>query len=619
MCVQALRDLASVDGVGIVATNGSPDRLTPPTEIGEDGTPHDSAFRPVIDAVIVIVDSAEMTGTHHVVGCGSGVIPDVAKSVPLTTGLRVPPVEDVVVARARVTAGDFVAERLTSEQRRIRETHAPIECEHLSLSHQLGRSHHPLGRQHVQTAEERPRVIGPHVPAHGESGAAGQVVVRRQSRFQGHAPTVQRLEAHEFRARTATRHHGRVSTSTDDRSPLHGTRVLDLTRVLAGPHCGRMLVDLGAEVVKIEPPDGDLTRFSSPRVGSLATYFIQQNAGKRCMSIDLSTPEGADLLIRLAEKSDVLVENYRAGVMDRLGLGPDVLRACNPRLVYASISGYGADGPWMHRRAYATVIGAESGLTRMQGESSGHFVNDPWSHADTYTALETTSAILAALLRRERTGTGDRIDVSMAETMLYVNEHAHDQLFDHPIDPQWIRSFRPGDYPILSVADGTVVVISGHPAERGTFEIMVRAMNRPHLLDDPRFADVETRLVNFEALRDQMIDWARSVPDADSFESICASLGLAVGVVRSVRELAESDWATARRVTTEVPDRLGGFIRVPSPPWHFTDAEVGTMGEPRYRGEDNRAVLKEFLGLADEEIDRLESRDVLSSRLPRRT
>ncbi len=380
-----------------------------------------------------------------------------------------------------------------------------------------------------------------------------------------------------------------------------------------------MLVDLGAEVVKIEPPEGDLTRFSSPRVGSLATYFIQQNAGKKCMSIDLSAPAGADLLRRLADESDILVENYRAGVMDRLGLGADVLRARNPRLIYASISGYGADGPWVTRRAYATVIGAESGLTHMQGVSSGRFVNDPWSHADTYTALETTVAILAALHRRNATGRGDRIDVSMAETMLYVDEHVHDELFDRPIDPQWIRSFRPGDYPILRVADGTVVVISGHPAERGTFEIMVRAMDRPHLLDDPRFVDVATRLTNFDALRDEMSAWAASVPDAARFEAICAELGLAVGVVRTVRELADSDWAAARQAIAHVPDRIGGYIRVPNSPWHYDEASLPEPGEPRYRGEDNRDVLREVLGLAEHEIDRLEQDGVLSSRLPRRS
>lgn len=401
--------------------------------------------------------------------------------------------------------------------------------------------------------------------------------------------------------------------------PLTGVRVLDLTRVLAGPHCGRMLVDYGAEVIKVEPPDGDLTRFSTPRVGSLATYFIQQNAGKKCLSIDLSTDEGARLLHRLADLSDVVVENYRAGVMDRLGLGYESLSASNPRLIYASISGYGADGPWMHRRAYATVIGAESGLTRMQSESRGEFVNDPWSHADTYTALEATTAILAALFRRERTGLGERIDVSMAETMLYVNEHAHNELFDRDIDPEWLRSFRPGDYPILQVADGTAVVISGHPAERGTFELMVDAMEKPHLLEDPRYRDVSSRLAHFADLRLELLEWARTVPDTKSFEERCAQYGLAVGVVRSVRELADSDWAAARGAIASIPDRIGGYLRMPNAPWHFRQATVGTHGEPRYRGEDNRGVLSSLLGMSDSEIDDLEARDVLSSRLPRRT
>lgn len=407
------------------------------------------------------------------------------------------------------------------------------------------------------------------------------------------------------------------TTPGNHAAPLHGIRVLDLTRVLAGPHCGRMLVDFGAEVIKVEPPDGDLTRFSSPRIGSLATYFIQQNAGKKCISLDLTTPQGARILHRLADASDVLIENYRAGVMDRLGLGYDTLSASNPDLIFASISGYGADGPWMHRRAYATVIGAESGLTRMQSDSRNQDANDPWSHADTYTALETTTAILAALYRRERTGSGERIDVSMAETMLYVNEHAHDELYDGDVDPEWIRSFRPGDYPILHVADGSTVVISGHPAERGTFELMADVMDRPSLVDDPRFVTVSSRMRHFDDLREIMREWAARVPTAEAFEDRCAQFGLAVGVVRHVRELADSEWARARGAITSVPDRLGGHIRVPNAPWHFRQAHVGTHGEPRYRGEDNRTVLREILDMSNDEITELERLDVLSSRLPK--
>jgi CoA:oxalate CoA-transferase len=258
-----------------------------------------------------------------------------------------------------------------------------------------------------------------------------------------------------------------------------------------------MLADLGADVIKIEPPDGDLTRFASPKVGSFSTYFIQQNAGKRNLSIDLSTSEGVDILTRLALISDVLIENFRPGVMQRLGLGPDRLRELAPRLIYVSISGYGATGPWTHRRAYAPVVGAESGLTQIQGEArGGEIVNDPHSHADVYTAMESATAVLAALYLRERTGTGQWIDMSMADTMLYVNEHVHDRLFDGDISPSWIRSFQPGDYPVLTVADGAVVVVSGHPAERGTFERFAAAMGRPELSQDPRFRDVESRLAH---------------------------------------------------------------------------------------------------------------------------
>jgi crotonobetainyl-CoA:carnitine CoA-transferase CaiB-like acyl-CoA transferase len=304
--------------------------------------------------------------------------------------------------------------------------------------------------------------------------------------------------------------------------------------------------------------------------------------------------------------------------MDRLGLGYETLAKINPRLIYASISGYGADGPWVHRRAYATVIGAESGMTRMQGDArGGNYSNDPWSHADTYTALETTTAILAALFNRERSGNGERIDVSMAETMLYVNEHVHDELYDGVVDPNWIRSFQPGDYPIMQVADGSTVVISGHPAERGTFEIIVNTMDRPQLLSDPRFADVQMRLRNLGALQDEMRAWALTLPTAQAFEDRCAQFGLAVGVMRSVREIAESDWSTARGAITSVPDRIGGEVRIPNAPWHFTHSHVGTSGEPRYRGEDNRNVLRDILHMNDEEINALEANKVLSSRFPK--
>jgi crotonobetainyl-CoA:carnitine CoA-transferase CaiB-like acyl-CoA transferase len=379
-----------------------------------------------------------------------------------------------------------------------------------------------------------------------------------------------------------------------------------------------MLADMGADVIKIEPPAGDLTRFATPRRHGLSSYFVQQNVGKRNLSLDLATPDGAEILLGLAEHADVLVENYRPGVMARLGLDADTVRTRNPRLIYASISGYGQTGPWVRRRAYAPVVEAETGIVASQGNArGGELAKDPHSHADVYTSLETASAILAALYQRERTGEGQWIDVSMAETMLYVNEHLHDSLWDGDDDPQWIRSFRPGDYLVLTVANGDSLVVSGHPAERGTFDFFIAAMGMPELADDPRFSDVATRLANFDALRTIIRDYASTVADAAAFEEQFSKHQLAVGRVRQPGELTDTDWARARGAVVSVDDRGGGSMQVPNVPWRFgASPGVGVSGVPKYRGEDNREILAELLGYDDERLDALESGGVLSSRLP---
>lgn len=406
-----------------------------------------------------------------------------------------------------------------------------------------------------------------------------------------------------------------------DRSrPLDGIRVLDLTRVLSGPHCTRMLCDLGAEVIKVEPPDGDSTRFANPRVNSLSSYFVQQNAGKRNISLDMGTAEGKELLLSLAEHCDVLVENFRPGVTDRMGIGYDAVAARNPTIIYASISGYGQTGPWVHRRAYAPVVGAEAGSTQLQGDArGGQYANDPMSHADVYTGMECASAVLASLFQRERTGRGERIDVSMAQTMLYVNEHVHDLLWDGPVQPDWIRSYQPGDYPVLTAADGRSAIMAGHPAEKGTFDRFVNATGRSELFQDPRFADVSSRLANFDELMAELRAWAATMPDTDSIERAMDAQGLASGTLRSVRDVCDTDWAAARQVTVAVSDRGGGTMRIPNAPWRFAGSDVGVRGEPRYRGEDNHAVLGELLGIDAERLRQLDAEGVLSSRVPGRS
>ena len=403
--------------------------------------------------------------------------------------------------------------------------------------------------------------------------------------------------------------------------PLEGVTVLDFSRVLAGPHCGRMLADLGADVIKIEPPEGDMTRFSFPRRNSIATYFTQQNVGKRNISLDLKHPAALDLLHRLADGADVVIENFRPGVMSRLGLGYEALAARNPRLVYVSISGYGQTGPWVDRRAYAPVVNAESGATWLQGEArGGQYANDPLSHGDVYTGLEGVIGVLAALYQREHTSRGQWVELSMAETMLCINEHVHWFLRDDPdvSGDDELPSFLPGEYPVLPTREGHRVVIAGHPAGNGTFQTYCRAMGRPDLIDDPRLASVGDRRRHLDVIMDALTQWSSTFDDLDALEAAFEAQGLAMGVLRTVREIGGTDWAAARGAIVEVDDRGTGVVRVPNSPWHFSDADSGVRGEPAYRGEHNRAVLAEKLGLDDAALDSLEAEGVLSSRLPTR-
>ncbi len=410
---------------------------------------------------------------------------------------------------------------------------------------------------------------------------------------------------------------GTSPSSVQGKRPLEGVRVLDFTRVLSGPHATRMLADLGAEVIKVEPPMGDLTRFATPRINSQSSYFTQQNVGKKNISLDMTKPEAVEILKLLVARCDVVIENFRPGVMKKMGLDYEALRSENPRLIYASISGYGATGPWVTRRAYAPVVNAETGITKHQGDvRGGQYANDPHSHGDVYTALEASAAILAALYQREHTQCGQYIDVSMAETMLYVNEHAHNHLWDDDVPEGTIRSFQPADYPVLTVADGSMVVVSGHPAEKGTFDFFVDAMEKPELLSDERFKDIEHRLQHFSELMSIMLEWAKTIPTADEIEARLAKNQLACGRLRSVRELAETDWAESRGAIVNIDNRGTGTLRIPNSPWHFSGSDTSTRGVAQYRGEDNRDVFSNIVGLDDETIANYERENILLSRGP---
>ncbi len=406
--------------------------------------------------------------------------------------------------------------------------------------------------------------------------------------------------------------------------PLEGIRVLDLSRVLSGPIAGRNLHDFGAEVIKLEPPEGDLTRFAQPKVGSISLYYAQQNTGKRNISLDLTRPEAVEIVLGLVEHVDVVIENFRPGVMDRLGLGWDVLHARNPRVILASISGYGQEGSWRHRRAYAVIIHAEMGLieagARWRADAAGHPerpvpVQDGMSHADVYAGLHLTGAITAALFQRERTGAGQWVEVDMAEALLHANDFVHWDL--SPVDPGDYRpSLAPPYTPILRTGAGVSVVTGGDPASAGVWEMYCVAMDRPDLAAEPRFAP-DTRRTHRDELLALLEAWTITYTDLDVLEATLAEAGIAMGVVRASGEAMTSTWAAERGATVAVDDRRGGTVRIPQAPWRFSGATVGAHGAPAYRGEHNRAVLRELLGVDDATIARWEAENVLSSRVPK--
>ena len=410
-------------------------------------------------------------------------------------------------------------------------------------------------------------------------------------------------------------------------APLTGIRVVDFSRVLAGPHCAQNLLDLGAEVIKIEPPSGDMARRAYPRIGEISGYYAQQNAGKRNISIDLNVEGAREIALRLCDEADIIVENFRPGTLAGFGLGYDDVAARNPDVVYASISGYGQHGSWRARAAYAPTVQAETGITQMSNAHwdtpQDHPRSDSLSHADVYSGLHAAIAILAALNERSVTGRGQYIDVAMASVMLAINERVHVDLSDAEL----------GDEPPILGATDCVFFI-GPDGKRFispvslvssfSFPFYLAAMRRPDLAADPRFGTPQDRRRNLEALIEIVQRWIWTFTDVASLDAQLDEAKIPIGALRDISEFAETDWAAQWGATRTVPDGAGERITVPGRPWHFTgtakpngdaDAtETGATGEPdrqpARQGEHNEEVLRE-LGYNEDEISEFTDRGVL--------
>jgi crotonobetainyl-CoA:carnitine CoA-transferase CaiB-like acyl-CoA transferase len=388
--------------------------------------------------------------------------------------------------------------------------------------------------------------------------------------------------------------------------PLTGIRVVDFSRVLAGPHCGKTLLDLGAEVIKLEPPGGDLARRAYPNEGGVSGYYAQQNAGKRNISIDLNAPGAKEVALRLCDHADVIVENFRPGALSAFGLDYASVSARNPGVVYASISGYGQHGPWRSRMAYAPTVQAETGLTATTAQhfETDELRSDSLSHADVYSGLHAAIAILACLAQRERTGQGTYIDVAMAAVMLSINERVHVDLADDDLgDERPILGATDG--PFLTGPDGECFASPMSLVGSMSFPLYLAAMRRADLAEDPRFLTPELRLQHLDELRRIVQNWIWTFADMATLDAQMDEAKIATGQVRTVREFADSDWSSAWHAIRSASSSCGRKYRIPGRPWHFAD--VAALAEDQFvprQGENNSEVLSE-LGFDAEAIAQL--------------
>lgn len=380
---------------------------------------------------------------------------------------------------------------------------------------------------------------------------------------------------------------------------LHGIRVLDFSAMIAGPYCTRLMADSGADVIKVEPPEGDYMRSRPPVRGGVSLYFGMLNAGKRSVSIDLKRPGSAALVRELALKSDVVVENFRPGVMQRLGFGHAALAAVNPALVYCSISGYGQTGAHAALPAYAPIIQAASGydLANMGHQSDAERpLNTGIFTADYLTGVHAFGAICAGLVRRGRTGKGEYIDCALMDALVGMLAYEVAEAQQPQANPRLL-------YKATRAKDGFLMLA---PISEANFEAMARAAGHPEWIADPRFAGA-ARVQNWDALLAELDRWA-----ADKTAAQCQAVMEAGGVpcarYRTVAEVLASPYAAERKLFSSVRAGNGEFLAT-NPPFKMQGAGAG--GRVPATGEDGRGVLAEVLGRSRQDIDKLFEEKIL--------
>jgi crotonobetainyl-CoA:carnitine CoA-transferase CaiB-like acyl-CoA transferase len=383
-------------------------------------------------------------------------------------------------------------------------------------------------------------------------------------------------------------------------TPLTGIRVLDFSKVLAGPLCGQWLGDLGADVVKIEPPGtGDDTRGWPPFRGGEGAVFLSANRNKRSLVLDLKTPAGQAAARRMAAQADVVIESYATGVAERLGIGAEALRAENPRLVHCSISGFGRTGPLAHGLGYDVILQAFSGIMAMTGERGGGPIRSPFSPIDQATGLNAFSGILAALIERQRTGQGCRLEVSLFETAAAMLGYNLGIYWEKGVLPEKCGSGHESlcPYQAFEAADRPVLI---GIANDNLWRRFTAGIGRPELAEDPRFrtnADRVRNMAETVALTQDIV----GTRTADDWVAFCGEVGIPCSAINTIADMLAHPHTAARGVVLEYEHPTLGPMRTVAQPIQFDGRPRRVAAPPPRLGEHSAEVLAGF-GFSAEEI-----------------
>ena len=392
--------------------------------------------------------------------------------------------------------------------------------------------------------------------------------------------------------------------------PLKGIRVLDLTRILAGPYATMILRDLGAEVIKIEQPGvGDEARDFGPFKNDFSLYFMSVNRGKKSITLNLKSPRGKELFLELVKGSDILVENFRPGTMEKLGLDYESLKTHHPSLLYAACSGFGQTGPYAMRGAYDMIIQGMGGIISITGEPDRPPVRVGTSIGDITSALFTAIGILSALRHRDQTGEGQLIDVGMLDCQVAILENAMVRYFSTGDIPRPLGRRHPAITPfeVFESADGYVVIAIGN---NELWRKFCEHVGHSELIDDDRFNTNALRTENHESLFPILAE-IMSRRTTDAWVEALEAIGVPCGPVNTVDKVANDPQVLARDMIAEVEHNTTGTVQIPGIPIKLSETPGQIDAPAPNLGEHTSEVLIDLLGLGAEEVNQLKQNGIV--------